>query len=140
VLCALGLSQLAKLDRFAARRRTLAAAYHLALADLAPLVRPAASPAWSQAVPHLMTVLIDFEAAGRDRLAVVEALRERGVGSQVHYIPVHRQPYYAARYGALALPGAEAWYARCLSLPLYPAMAEADVARVVAALRAALGL
>lgn len=140
VLCALGLSQLAKLDRFATRRRALAAAYVAALADLAPLVRPAVSPSWSRPVPHLMTVLIDFEAAGRDRSAVVEALRARGVGSQVHYIPVHRQPYYAERYGTRELPGAEAWYARCLSLPLYPAMADSDVARVVEALKAALGL
>jgi len=140
VLCALGLSQLAKLDRFAARRRALAAAYAAALAELAPLVRPAVSPAWSRPVPHLMTVLIDFEAAGRDRAAVMEALRARGVGSQVHYIPVHRQPYYAERYGPLDLPGAEAWYARCLSLPLYPAMDEADVERVVRALAAALGV
>src|SRR5262249_36827006 len=101
VLCALGLSQLAKLDRFAARRQALAAAYRAALADPAPRVQVAASPAWSRPVPHLMTVLIDFEAIGRDRAAVVEALRARGVGSQVHYIPVHRQPYYAERYGAL---------------------------------------
>ena len=64
----------------------------------------------------------------------------RGVGSQVHYIPVHRQPYYAQRYGALDLPGAEAWYARTLSLPLYPAMADEDVDRVVGALTEALGL
>ncbi|HKR87416.1 MAG TPA: DegT/DnrJ/EryC1/StrS family aminotransferase, partial [Phenylobacterium sp.] len=139
VLCALGLSQLAKLDRFAARRRQLAESYGQALAELSPLVRPAVSPPWSRPVPHLMSVLIDFAAAGRDRAAVVEALRARGVGSQVHYIPVHRQPYYAARYGPLALPGAEAWYARCLSLPLYPGMADGDVSRVVEALKAAIG-
>jgi UDP-4-amino-4,6-dideoxy-N-acetyl-beta-L-altrosamine transaminase len=139
VLCALGLSQLSKLDRFAARRRALAAAYGEALAGLAPLVRPAASPSWSRPVPHLMTVLVDFAAAGRDRANVMNALRAHGVGSQVHYIPVHRQPYYAARYGPLVLPGAETWYAQCLSLPLYPAMDEADVARVVEALKEALG-
>ncbi|MDB5448647.1 MAG: flmB [Phenylobacterium sp.] len=140
VLCALGLSQLAKLDRFAERRRALAGAYDAALAPLAPRVRRAASPPWSRPVLHLMTVLIDFAAAGRSRLEVVEALRARGVGSQVHYIPVHRQPYYRERYGALELPGAEAWYAACLSLPLYPAMNEADVARGARALTAALGL
>jgi dTDP-4-amino-4,6-dideoxygalactose transaminase len=140
ILCALGLSQLAKLDRFAARRRDLARAYGGALAPLAPLVRIAARPAWSDPVLHLMCVLIDFEAAGRTRLEVVDALKARGVGSQVHYIPVHRQPYYRDRYGALSLPGAEAWYARCLSLPLYPGMADSDVAKVVAALSEALGL
>ncbi|HEY8615224.1 UDP-4-amino-4,6-dideoxy-N-acetyl-beta-L-altrosamine transaminase [Phenylobacterium sp.] len=140
ILCALGLSQLAKLDRFAARRRRLTAAYLDGLAPLAPLVVPARSPAWSDPVLHLMTVLIDFPAAGRTRLQVVEALKSRGVGSQVHYIPVHRQPYYRERYGALDLPGAEAWYARCLSLPLYPGMADEDVTAVVRALSEALGL
>lgn len=138
ILCALGLSQLNKLPQFAARRRSLAAAYAQALQPLAPLVRPAASPAWSDPVLHLMTVLIDFEAAGVGRRALMDALKARGVGSQVHYIPVHRQPYYLERYGELSLPGAEAWYARCLSLPLYPGMADADVGRVTAALAAEL--
>jgi len=138
ILCALGLSQLAKLDRFAARRRALAQAYEAALAPLSPVVRMAARPAWSDPVLHLMCVLIDFEAAGTTRRELVEALKARGVGSQVHYIPVHRQPYYRDRYGDLDLPGAEAWYARCLSLPLYPGMADEDVAKVVEALRASL--
>ena len=135
VLCALGLSQLAKLPRFIERRRALARRYESALAPLAPLVRPAESPAWSDPALHLMTVLIDFAAAGRSRTGVMEALKARGVGSQVHYIPVHRQPYYRQRYGLLDLPGAEAWYDRCLSLPLYPAMEDGDVRRVVDALK-----
>jgi UDP-4-amino-4,6-dideoxy-N-acetyl-beta-L-altrosamine transaminase len=140
ILCALGLSQLAKLDRFAARRRDLARAYDAALAPLAPLVSTAARPAWSDPVLHLMCALIDFEAAGRTRREVVDALRARDVGSQVHYIPVHRQPYYRERYGDLSLPGAEAWYARCLSLPLYPGMADGVVDKVAGAFRDALGL
>lgn len=139
VLCALGISQLSKLDRFVARRRTLAALYAEKLAALAPTVRLAESPAWSDPALHLLTVLIDFEAAGTTRRAVVEALKAQGVGSQVHYIPVHTQPYYQARYGALDLPGADAWYARCLTLPLYPTMEDGDVDRVVEALAAALG-
>jgi UDP-4-amino-4,6-dideoxy-N-acetyl-beta-L-altrosamine transaminase len=138
VLCALGISQLAKLDRFVARRRTLTALYAEKLAALAPTVRLAQSPAWSDPALHLLTVLIDFEAAGTTRRAVVEALKAKGVGSQVHYIPVHGQPYYQARYGALDLPGADAWYARCLTLPLYPTMEDGDVDRVVEALAAAL--
>jgi UDP-4-amino-4,6-dideoxy-N-acetyl-beta-L-altrosamine transaminase len=140
ILCALGTSQLKKLPRFVARRRQLAALYAEALKPLAPVVRQAASPSWSEPALHLMVALIDFAAAGRSRLEVVEALKARGVGSQVHYIPVHRQPYYRERYGDLDLPGAEAWYARCLSLPLYPAMADDHVGRVAEALAAALGL
>ncbi|WP_374659225.1 UDP-4-amino-4,6-dideoxy-N-acetyl-beta-L-altrosamine transaminase [Phenylobacterium sp.] len=140
ILCALGLSQLAKLDRFAARRRILAARYHEALAPLAPLVRPAVRPEWSDPVLHLMVALIDFAAAGQTRRQVVEALKAREVGTQVHYIPVHTQPYYRERYGEFDLPGASAWYDRCLSLPLYPGMEEGDVDRVVEALREVLGL
>ena len=138
ILCALGLSQLGKLSRFAAQRKRLTARYLAALAPLAPLVRPATRPDWSDPVLHLMVALIDFSSIGRDRGQVMEALRAEGVGSQVHYIPVHRQPYYAHRYGPLALPGAEAWYGSCLSLPLYPAMEETDVDHVVAALARAL--
>jgi len=66
-------------------------------------------------------------------------MAEAGVGTQVHYIPLHRQPYFHARYGAQSLPGAEAWYARALTLPLFPAMADEDVDRAVESLRAALG-
>lgn len=140
ILCALGLSQLAKLPRFAARRRALGAAYGHALAPLAPVVRIATQPAWSDPVLHLLVALIDFEAAGRTRREVVDALKAKGVGTQVHYIPVHRQPYYRNLYGELHLPGAEAWYARCLSLPLYPGMEDGDVAKVAGALKEALGL
>ncbi|MFT4936974.1 MAG: UDP-4-amino-4,6-dideoxy-N-acetyl-beta-L-altrosamine transaminase [Pseudoalteromonas distincta] len=140
ILCALGQAQLAKLPRFAAARRALLARYLEALASLAPAVRPAASPPNSQTTPHLMCVLIDFPALGVTRREVMEALKARGVGSQVHYIPVHSQPYYQARYGEKRLPGAEAWYDRTLSLPLYPGMDMADVDRVVSALGEVLGL
>ena len=134
VLCALGLSQLAKLDRFVARRRALTAQYARLLPERAPRVRLADSPAHSDPALHLLTVLIDFEAEGVSRRVVVEELKARGIGTQVHYIPVHRQPYYVNRQGLADLPGADAWYARCLTLPLYPAMTDGDVERVVDAL------
>ncbi|WP_299007396.1 UDP-4-amino-4,6-dideoxy-N-acetyl-beta-L-altrosamine transaminase [uncultured Caulobacter sp.] len=139
VLCALGLSQLNKLDRFVARRRELTALYARLLPERAPKARLATSPAHSNAALHLLTVLIDFEGLGLTRRAVVEALKAKGVGTQVHYIPVHRQPYYVNRQGLADLPGADAWYARCLTLPLYPAMTNGDVERVVDALAEVLG-
>jgi dTDP-4-amino-4,6-dideoxygalactose transaminase len=139
VEAALGLSQLAKLDRFAARRRALSAAYDALLAPLAPLVAAVPVAAGQTLCPHLHQVLIDFPRLGVTRPEVMRRLEARGIGTQVHYIPVHRQPYFRARYGELALPGAEAFYARALSLPLFPAMNDDDPARVVTALAAALG-
>jgi dTDP-4-amino-4,6-dideoxygalactose transaminase len=85
-------------------------------------------------------VLIDFEALGRDRAEVMRELTGAGIGTQVHYIPLYRQPWFIQRLGQMRLPGAEAWYARVLALPLFPAMADSDVDRVVAALGEALKL
>jgi dTDP-4-amino-4,6-dideoxygalactose transaminase len=63
------------------------------------------------------------------------ALNAEGIGSQVHYIPLYQQPYYRQRYGRQKLPGAEAYYARCLSLPLFPDMTQGDVDRVCGVLK-----
>ncbi len=133
--CALGLSQLNKLGRFVARRRALAARYDALLTDAAPLLRPlkrtrACLPAW-----HLYVARIDFELAGISRSRLMHTLAAEGIGTQVHYLPVHRQPYFVGRYGALALPGADRYYAHALSLPLFASMNDEDVERVVDALR-----
>jgi dTDP-4-amino-4,6-dideoxygalactose transaminase len=136
---ALGLSQLGKLDRFVGRRRALAARYDRLLARFDGRVRPVASPPGQRFSPHLYTVLIDFEALGLDRAVLMRALVASGIGTQVHYIPLYRQPFFRARYGQARLPGAEAYYARCLALPLFPAMADTHVDQVVLALAEALG-
>lgn len=140
ILCALGRSQLAKLDRFKAQRKALVARYDTLLMPLNAPVRPIArqphnDPAW-----HLYPILIDFDALGTSRARVMQGLRERGIGTQVHYIPVNRQPYYEQRYGCHPLPGAERYYARTLSLPLHAGMSEAEVDEVVAALKECLAL
>jgi dTDP-4-amino-4,6-dideoxygalactose transaminase len=83
---------------------------------------------------HLYAVLVDFIALKTKRADVMKRLRAEGVGTQVHYMPVHHQPYYRRRYGNLALPGADAYYARCLSLPIFPTMSDGDVERVASAL------
>ena len=140
LLCALGLSQLAKLDRFIARRRQLAARYDRLIDGLGYAVRPVARPSNCTSGFHLYPVLVDFEACGITRAKAIERLRERGIGTQVHYIPVHRQPYYRGRPGAVDLPGADAYYDRVLSLPMFPALTDRDVERVVDTLGATLGL
>lgn len=139
IQCALGLSQLGKLGRFVTRRRALAAAYDTLLSPLSPLVRPAARthaslPAW-----HLYAARIDFARAGISRATVMRELAKDGIGSQVHYFPLHRQPYYRNRYGALSLPGADRYYERALSLPLFASMSMADVGRVADTLGNILG-
>lgn len=134
---ALGRSQLQRLPAFAARRRALAAQYETALAALAPRVQtPAEAP--GDPCRHLYNVRIDFEAAGVTRAEVMARLKADGIGSQVHYIPLYHQPFYAARHAAGPLPGAEAHYARTLSLPLWPGMSDGDPERVAQALGRAL--
>jgi UDP-4-amino-4,6-dideoxy-N-acetyl-beta-L-altrosamine transaminase len=132
--CALGLSQLAKLDRFLLQRRLLAERYESRLAQLSPLVRYVPGNPQDRHGWHLCTILVDFAALGFDRRYVMERLKQHGVGSQVHYVPVHTQPFYRRRYGEQSLPGAMHYYQHVLSLPLYASMTEEDVDRVVFAL------
>jgi UDP-4-amino-4,6-dideoxy-N-acetyl-beta-L-altrosamine transaminase len=133
--CALGLSQLKKLPRFVAKRQQLVACYDALLSPLRSLVRPLLKHPRSLTSWHIYVVKIDFAAAKIERSELMRALSSEGIGTQVHYIPVHRQPYYAARYGVQSLPGAESYYASTLTLPLYAAMEETDVERVVDALK-----
>src|SRR5688572_29663631 len=138
--CALGLSQLGRLDTFIQRRRDIVATYNAAFAGMECLTPPGvrhpadvATTSW-----HLYTVQMDFSALGRTRTQVMAELRAAGVGSQVLYIPVHLQPWYRRTYsyGVGKCPVAEAFYAQSLSLPLYPSMTDADVARVISAVTA----
>ncbi len=140
VQCALGLSQLKKLDRFIARRRELAARYDAALAGFDGVTAVTRGAARQHSAYHLYAVLIDFERFGTTRPAVMQALRDAGIGTQVHYAPVPSQPYYR-RLGESVerYPGAVRFAARTLSLPLFPGMRDEDVERVVSALGSALG-
>ena len=131
---ALGLSQMARLDDFVARRRALAARYDRLLAPL-PLQRPA-PPADAGSAWHLYVVRV---AADRHR-RVFDALRADGIGVNLHYIPVHTQPHYRAMgFAEGQFPQAEAYYAEAISIPLHAGLTEADQDRVVAALTRALG-
>jgi UDP-4-amino-4,6-dideoxy-N-acetyl-beta-L-altrosamine transaminase len=133
--CALGVSQLKRLPHFLARREALVAQYQAALGRRNLPVHWDAPAAGTRPAFHLFAVTIDFEALGTTRSAVMAGLKARGIGTQVHYIPVHRQPWWRER--ALAsreLPGSDQYYRTTLSLPLYADMSDGDPERVVSAL------
>jgi UDP-4-amino-4,6-dideoxy-N-acetyl-beta-L-altrosamine transaminase len=133
IQAALGISQMGRLEGYVARRRELAARYDALLADL-PVTRPV------QAADALSAFhLYPIRAPAVARKRVFDSLREAGIGVNVHYIPVHLQPFYRAMgFAPGDFPEAEGYYAEAISLPLYPTLSEAQQDQVVDALRAAL--
>lgn len=129
---ALGLSQLAKLDRFVDRRNALAERYRALLRDLPVELPPAAPPGHVHAY-HLFPIQV------AERRRVYDELRRRGVGVQVHYVPVHHHSAYADLAASGSWPAADAAYERLLSLPLFPTLTERDQDAVVAALQEVVG-
>jgi perosamine synthetase len=138
IQCALGLSQLERLDEWVARRNEIAALYRELLADEERIGLPPAAPAGSLHGHHLFVVHVRAGAAAR--LSTFEALRQAGLGVQVHYIPVYRLPYYRDVLGVPqdACPHAEGYYWGAISIPMYPSLTDADVHRVVDDLQRAL--
>jgi perosamine synthetase len=134
VLCALGRAQLPRLDGWVQARQAIAALYDRAFADV-PQVTPLATRAERTNAYHLYVVRLDPVL---DRDAIFGHLRAAGIGANVHYAPVYLHSYYRARgYAAGLCPVAEEAARHILTLPLFPAMTGADVARVAAALKAA---
>lgn len=139
IQAALGWSQLDRLDEFLRRRRELAARYDALLAGL-PLALPARRPE-RESSWHLYPVLLDGARCSRSRAEVYGSLRTAGIGVNVHYIPVHLQPYYRKLgFAPGDFPQAEARYAAALTLPLFYGLTDKQQDAVVAALRMALGL
>jgi len=135
---ALGLSQLGKLDGFVERRRELAARYTRLLADL-PLTLPGAQPEADSAW-HLYVVRLQLARITPSHRQVFEALRAADIGVNLHYIPVHLQPYYRdLGFAEGDFPEAETYYAQAISLPMYPGLSELQQDYVVEQLRRAIG-
>lgn len=137
---ALGVTQLQKLDFFKKRRREVIAMYNKAFVDMKYLKTPY-EPDNVCSCFHLYVTQIDFESLGKSRAQVMKELRDKGIGTQVHYIPVSTQPFYKNTFGYKDgdFPVAEKYYEQELSLPLYPGLSDDDVDTVIKAVKEVIG-
>jgi len=134
---ALGVSQMARLDAFVARRHELAKRYGQLLADL-PVTTPWQHPD-SYSGLHLYVIRLQLDNISKNHRQVFESLREQGIGVNLHYIPVHTQPYYQAMgFAAEDFPEAMAYYREAISLPMFQGLTDEQQDEVVVSLAAAL--
>jgi perosamine synthetase len=124
--CELGKSQLERLGDIVDRRRALAAQYDRLFSGH-EFITPLQVPNYSRGSYHLYVVQVPAEI----RRSVFEMAQQDGLGVNVHYIPVHRQPYHVKKIGELRLENAEAYYERAITLPMFPEMTDSDAGRVV---------
>jgi UDP-4-amino-4,6-dideoxy-N-acetyl-beta-L-altrosamine transaminase len=128
IQAALGRSQLSKLAFFKQRRREIVNKYNNAFRDIPYIITPHEEENVDSCF-HLYVLQIDFGSFGKSRRQVMEELKEKGIGTQVHYIPVNSQPYYKNRFGYKReeYPVAENYYEKAISIPLFPMMSGFDV-------------
>ncbi len=131
--CALGLSQLKKLAQFKNKRTEIVHFYDNAFSNIQH-VKPLKKPTHSDSAWHLYIVHIDYKKIKKTRAEVMNQLKEKKIQTQVHYIPVYRQPYYKKLYGNIRLSCAEQYYESCLSLPLYVSLEDKQLDAIVDAL------
>jgi perosamine synthetase len=132
--CALGISQLQKLPEFLQRRRAIAKHYDEAFAAMSEITPLAVRHDVLHAY-HLYVIKIDFKTLGIDRTVLFTNLREKGIGVNVHYIPVHLQPFYKDKFNTRPglCPNAEYAYEQIISLPMFPGMSDENIEAVVEA-------
>jgi dTDP-4-amino-4,6-dideoxygalactose transaminase len=136
IAAAIGIEQLKKADEFWQSRTRIAAAYDEAFAELpeiqTPVCRPFAQHAW-----HLYPIQLDLDRLNLTRNQFIEALREKNIGTSVHFIPLHLHPYYRIKFGYKPqdFPTASSVFERLISLPIYPKMTAANIAQVVEAVK-----
>jgi UDP-4-amino-4,6-dideoxy-N-acetyl-beta-L-altrosamine transaminase len=136
IQAALGRSQLSKLAFFKQRRREIVNKYNAAFAEIPRLITPNEEKN-ADSCFHLYVLQIDFAELGKSRKQVMEELKEKGIGTQVHYIPVNSQPYYTNKYGKYEpeqYPETKAYYRKCLTIPLYPKMTNENLEYVIQAI------
>ena len=134
---ALGLSQLSRLEEYVAKRHDLARRYDTLLVDL-PVVRPWQDPG-SHSALHLYVIRVPSDSGGPGRLEVFKRLRARGIGVNVHYIPVHTHPYYRKLgFSVGDFREAEQYYREAISIPMHVNLTDAEQGFVVSTLREAM--
>jgi len=132
IQCALGVSQMKRFDEFRRRRREIVNKYNEAFLNIETVRIPFESGDCDTNF-HLYVLLFDFEKIGVERSQFMIELKKRGIQTQVHYIPVYLQPYFRRSFGTKVgdCPNAEQYYQKCLSIPLYPAMTDLDIKKVI---------
>ena len=134
--CALGISQMTKLDRFIQRRREIAASYNEAFAEVEEIITPVEGDD-VRAIYHIYVIQLRTDMLKVGRKEVFEALRAENIGVNVHYLPIHLHPYYQREFGYKKgdYPKAEKYYERAITLPIFPKMSDEDVRDVIEAVR-----
>lgn len=127
IQCALGISQMKKLDRFVERRREIAKRYHEAFADMKEIQIPK-----QETGCHNSWHLYVIQVLEKDRKEVFDALRSKNIGVNVHYIPVYKHPYYQKNgYKEVCCRNAEQYYANAISIPMYPLLSKEEQEYVI---------
>lgn len=132
IQAALGISQMKKLDKFSKRRREIVNKYNKAFADLKNVAIPYEEDGLDSTF-HLYILKIDFNKINKTRVQIMDELKQKNIGTQVHYIPVHLQPYYQKQFGFKTqdYPISELYYEQTLSIPLYPKLTEEEVNYII---------
>jgi len=134
--CALGISQLKKIGRFIKRRIEITGIYNSFFKNISGAEIPFSGNGFKSSW-HIYALKIDYKYFGLKRQAFMDALKKRGITTQVHYIPVYKQPFYKTNYKSSfrRYPGAEAYYEKALTLPVYPGIADKDIKRILYCIR-----
>lgn len=124
IQCALAISQLSKLDTYLARRKVLVSQYDKAFSQTAHIKPAQGLSGRDSSAHHLYVVRIDYQQCNTTRKDVINKLMDKGIGTQVHYIPINRQPYYCQQQDIDDTPEADKYYHEALSLPLYYSLSD----------------
>src|SRR5262249_8190609 len=131
---AIGIHQLRKLDRFTAERTAIAAAYDAGLSGIEEIETPPPSRHGKHAW-HLYMLRLRLDKLSIDRAEFIRELKDRQIGTSVHFIPIQQHPFFVTWAGRNPCPQAKDLYSRLISLPLYPGLSEPEIERVIAAVK-----